>query len=187
MSDQDPDDRPLLERPVRSLMDVSIGTALKAYALWVIGGFVIAAIVALVLFGAFSTGGDTSAGGSSAIAIPTGVGPSVTLAQYRSVKPGTPKSAVVARLGHPTTTDDRRPDAEPGGQGAARRLHRLRPRREQRRAVLLLLQRRQADQQAPFLAGVLREALEAVQLLPVTGDALPAVAVSACCEDRPRS
>jgi hypothetical protein len=106
MSHQDPDDQPLLERPVRSLVDVSVGTALKAYAAWVIGGFVIAAIVALVLFGAFSAGGDTSDGGSGAIAIPTGVGPPVTLAQYRSVKPGTPKSAVVARLGHPATTDD---------------------------------------------------------------------------------
>jgi hypothetical protein len=33
------------------LRDVSIDTALKAYALWVIGGFVIAALVTLVLLG----------------------------------------------------------------------------------------------------------------------------------------
>jgi hypothetical protein len=106
MNDQDPDDRPLLQRPVRSLLDVSLGTALKAYALWVIGGFVIAAIVALVLFGAFSTGGESSSGGSSAVAIPAGGRKPVTLAQYRSVTPGTAKSAVVARLGRPATTED---------------------------------------------------------------------------------
>jgi hypothetical protein len=107
MSHQDPDDRPLLERPVRSLLDVSIGTALKAYALWVIGGFVIAAIVALVLFGALSTGGGDSVGtGSGGAVIATGTGKAVTLAQYRAVTPGTAKSVVVARLGRPATTDD---------------------------------------------------------------------------------
>ena len=99
MADQNPDRRPLLKRPLR---DVSIGTALKAYALWVIGGFVIAALVTLVLFGAVS-GGDDATGGDSTIAAG---GHPITLAQYRSVKHGAVKSDVVARLGRPATTDD---------------------------------------------------------------------------------
>jgi hypothetical protein len=105
MSDQDPDDRPLMERPVRSLLDVSLGTALKAYAVWVIGGFVIAAIVTLVLFGALS-GGDDGAEGTGSAVIASGAGKPVTLAQYRAVERGTAKSAVVARLGRPATTED---------------------------------------------------------------------------------
>jgi hypothetical protein len=100
MTDQNPDRRPLLKRPLR---DVTIGTALKAYALWVIGGFVITAIVALVLFGAVSGGDDATGGDSTIIA---GGGHPITLAQYRSVKRGAVKSDVVARLGRPATTDD---------------------------------------------------------------------------------
>ena len=103
MADQNPDRRPLRQRSLRSLLDVSIGTALKAYALWVIGGFVIAALVTLVLFGAVS-GGDDATGGDSTIA--AGGGHPITLAQYQSVKRGAVKSDVVARLGRPATTDD---------------------------------------------------------------------------------
>jgi hypothetical protein len=106
MNHQEPEDRPFLQRPIRSLLDISIGTALKAYALWVIGGFVIAAILALVLFGAVG-GGDGAAGTrSESVEIVAGQGKPITLAQYRAVKQGTAKSVVVARLGRPATTED---------------------------------------------------------------------------------
>jgi hypothetical protein len=67
------------------LRDVSVGTALKAYALWVIGGFVIAALATLVLFGAVTGGGDAT-GGDSTIA--AGGGHPITLARSRSRSTG---------------------------------------------------------------------------------------------------
>jgi hypothetical protein len=104
MVDQDPDRQPFLRRPVRSVLDVSIGTALKAYALWVVGGVVMTLVVALLLFGAFGVGGTSSSDDGSAVIAPGRH--AVTLAEYRSVTPGSRKSEVQGRFGRPATTND---------------------------------------------------------------------------------
>jgi hypothetical protein len=104
MSEHEPDHRPYLQRPLRSLLDVSIGTALKAYALWWIGGSLIALVLALVLFGAIGgQGSDTGRAASTEVAAG---GRAVTLAEYRSIRRGMPKADVQARFGRPATTND---------------------------------------------------------------------------------
>ncbi len=70
----------MLKRPVRSLLDLSIGTVLKAYALWVLAGLLVSGLLALLLLG--SSGGGASEGEGTVIA--RGDGAAVTLAQYRS-------------------------------------------------------------------------------------------------------
>ena len=101
MAAGDPECRPFLKRPVRSLLDLSIGTLLKAYALWVLAGLLVSALLALLLLGSFGgSGGDT--GGT---VITPGEGDAVALEQYRSVKPGTGKDAVEQRFGDPATRE----------------------------------------------------------------------------------
>jgi hypothetical protein len=98
--------QPFLDRPVRSLLDVKIGTVLKAYAIYLAIGLVIFLIGAAVILskwhhdsselGGVGTPGSLSWG--------TNAGETVTPAEYRSVANGERLGAVRRRFGTPATT-----------------------------------------------------------------------------------
>jgi hypothetical protein len=87
---------------VRSLLDMRLGTVLKAYAVYWVLSLVLGVILLVVILASSGGGGSDSSGGQADIV--TGRGDAVTLAQYRSVHTGALKRAIEARLGRPTTT-----------------------------------------------------------------------------------
>ena len=97
---------PFLDRPVRSLLDVKLGTVLKAYLAYIAIGLVTVAVVAAVIlskrheeFGA--NGGPASPSG---ISWADDAGDTVTPAEYRTVQTGAGLDAVRRRFGTPATT-----------------------------------------------------------------------------------
>jgi hypothetical protein len=101
--DERPQPEPLLDRPVRSLLDLRIGTVLKAYAVYLMIAFafgVLALIIALVLWNHSSTA--TREAGT--LSWDTGAGHVITAASYRSIGRGARLEAVRSRFGEPATS-----------------------------------------------------------------------------------
>lgn len=93
-----------LDRPVRSLLDLKIGTVLKAYLLYVAVGLLIAVIGLAVLLSKWNSG-DSGTGGLGPASLSWGpdAGDTITPAQYRSVRPGARLETVRSRFGEPAT------------------------------------------------------------------------------------
>ena len=96
---------PLLDRPVRSLLDLKLGTVPKGYAIYVAISLVIGLIVLLIVLATWSHGSDAGGiGAPRSISWKDRAGETVTPAQYRSIRDGAPLNAVRARFGDPATT-----------------------------------------------------------------------------------
>jgi hypothetical protein len=93
-----------LDRPVRSLLDLRIGTLLKAYLVYVTIGLVIALIGLGVILGLWHRAASDAIGGPGNISWSTDAGQSVTPGEYRSVRVGARLDAVRSRFGEPATT-----------------------------------------------------------------------------------
>ena len=93
-----------LDRPVRSLLDLKIGTVLKAYLLYVALGLVVG-IVGLAIVLSMRGSGDESSGlGGQTLTWGADAGDTVTPAQYGAVSPRAQLETVRRRFGEPATT-----------------------------------------------------------------------------------
>ena len=96
---------PFLDRPVRSLLDLKIGTVLKAYAIYLTIGLVIFLIGLAVLLTWWGDNSKEDLGvEGNAFAWSAGAGDEVTPAQFRSVGSRTQLDAVRHRFGEPAGT-----------------------------------------------------------------------------------
>jgi hypothetical protein len=94
-----------LDRPVRSLLDLKIGTVLNAYLLYVALGLVIGIVGLAVLLSMRGSGDQsTGLGGQGGLTWGTSAGDTVTPAQYRAVFPQARLETVRRRFGEPATT-----------------------------------------------------------------------------------
>jgi hypothetical protein len=94
-----------LDRPVRSLLDLKIGTVLKAYLLYVALGLVVGIIGLAVVLSMRGSGDEsTGLGSQGSIRWEEGAGDTVTPAQYRAVSPQAQLETVRRRFGEPATT-----------------------------------------------------------------------------------
>lgn len=105
MEDRQPE--PFLDRPVRSLFDLRIGTVLKAYAIYLAIGLVIFLIGLAVLLSRWGHESDDVrglGGGSNNFTWSSGAGDPVSPAEFRSVGSGAQLDAVRRRFGEPAGT-----------------------------------------------------------------------------------
>jgi hypothetical protein len=94
-----------LDRPVRSLLDLKIGTVLKAYLLYVALGLVVGIVgLAVVLSKRGSGDESTGLGGQGTLTWADGAGDTVTPAQYGAVSARAQLETVRRRFGEPATT-----------------------------------------------------------------------------------
>jgi hypothetical protein len=109
---------PLLDRPVRSLLDVKIGTVLKAYAVYLAIGFVIFLIGAILILTTWShhESGGPGLGTPGSLSWDPHAGKTVTPAQFRSVRQGAALEALRNRFGDPATTSRNPLDMVDGNQ-----------------------------------------------------------------------
>ena len=98
---------PFLDRPVRSLLDLKIGTVLKAYAIYLAIGLIVfltGLAVLLSWWGGKSNDVQGIGAENQAFVWTAGAGDPVTTAQYRSVGDGAQLDAVRHRFGEPAGT-----------------------------------------------------------------------------------
>ena len=94
-----------LDRPVRSLLDLKIGTVLKGYLLYVALGLVVGIIGLAVVLSMRGSGDEsTGLGSQGSIGWEEGAGETVTPAQYRAVSQQAQLETVRRRFGEPATT-----------------------------------------------------------------------------------
>jgi hypothetical protein len=101
--DEQPQQQPFLDRPVRSLLDLKIGTVLKAYGIYLAIGLVIGLIGIAILF-SWSRGSESTLGEEGSISWAADAGETVTPAEYRSLKSDAGLDSVRRRFGEPATT-----------------------------------------------------------------------------------
>jgi len=94
--------QPFLDRPVRSLLNLKIGTVLKAYLIYIAIAFVLGLLALAVVLATWDRGGSPSVL-PNGIRWTEGAGETVTPAEYRSVGAGALLDAVRSRLGEPAT------------------------------------------------------------------------------------
>jgi hypothetical protein len=94
--------KPFLDRHVRSLLDLEIGTVLKGYAIYLAIGLVIFVIGLVVILSKWHS--DSSEGLPGSISWGVKAGETVTPAEYGSVRNGARLDAVRRRFGEPVTT-----------------------------------------------------------------------------------
>jgi hypothetical protein len=93
-----------LDRPVRSLLDLKIGTVLKAYLLYVALGLVIGIVGLAIVLSKRDSGEESTGLGGQGLTWGAGAGDEVTPAQYRAVSPRAELETVRRRFGEPATT-----------------------------------------------------------------------------------
>jgi len=93
-----------MDRPVRSLLDIRIGTLVKAYAVYLAVGLVLFLVALLIVFSVWhNETKDTSPRSSSVLEWSGGAGDAIGEAQYGSVANGSALEAVRSRLGTPAS------------------------------------------------------------------------------------
>jgi hypothetical protein len=96
--------QPLLDRPVRSLLDLKIGTVLKAYLLYVALGLVIGIVGLAVVLSKRDSGDESTGLAGQTLTWGAAAGDAVTPAQYGAVSPRAQLETVRSRFGEPATT-----------------------------------------------------------------------------------
>jgi hypothetical protein len=102
--DERPQPQSFLNRPVRSLLDMKIGTVLKGYLVYIAISLVIGVIGLIVLLAAWHHTASNASGLSGDISWAPGAGETVTPAEYRSLRNGARLGAMRGRFGKPATT-----------------------------------------------------------------------------------
>jgi hypothetical protein len=95
---------PFLQRPIRSLLDLKIGTVLKAYFVYVGIGLVLALIGLIVVLSTRNHSASEANGQPGSISWSEDAGQTVTPAEYSSVHMGAQLNAVRSRFGEPAST-----------------------------------------------------------------------------------
>ncbi len=94
----------LLDRPVRSLLDLKIGTVLKAYLLYVALGLAIGIVGLAVVLSKRDSGNESTGLAGQTLTWGAAAGDAVTPAQYGAVSPRAQLETVRSRFGEPATT-----------------------------------------------------------------------------------
>jgi hypothetical protein len=102
--DEDRHEQRFLDRPVRSLLDLKIGTVLRAYVLYLALGLVVGLIGLIVLLATWDRESGNALGRPGSISWAEGAGKTVTPAQYRAIGSDARLDAVRRRFGEPATT-----------------------------------------------------------------------------------
>lgn len=106
--DEQPPQQPLLDRPIRWLLDVKIGTVVKAYGLYLAISLVLGVIGLIVVLSSWHHE-SSGMGGGPALREPgtlswgANAGETVTPAEYHAVRRGTALRALRTRFGEPAT------------------------------------------------------------------------------------
>ncbi len=112
--EEPPQSEPFLDRPLRSLLDLKIGTVLKAYGVYVAISLAVGLIGIGVLYSWSRDSERSTLGGSGSITWPVDAGETVSPAEYRSVASDAQIDAVRRRFGDPAATGHNPFDAVSG-------------------------------------------------------------------------
>ena len=100
-----------MDRPLRSVLDIRIGTIVKAYLIYVAIGLVIFLIGLVIVLSVWhhSTHGAAghtfgAAGSSNVLSWSSGAGDAITDTQYAAVRTGSPLATTQARFGTPASS-----------------------------------------------------------------------------------